>query len=69
MTVRRTLIVSGVTLAVAACAWPWLRRLPLGRLPGDVLVERPGLRLDLPLTNCLLVSLVLSLIVYFARNR
>jgi hypothetical protein len=32
----------------------------LGRLPGDLRIERPGLRIYLPITSCLVVSLVLS---------
>lgn len=32
----------------------------LGRLPGDIRIERPGLRVYLPITSCLVVSLVLS---------
>ena len=40
--------------------WPWLARLGLGRLPGDILIERNGLRFYFPITTSILVSVVLS---------
>ena len=44
--------------------------LPLGRLPGDLRIERPGLRVYLPITSSLLVSVVLSAAVWlFAKLR
>ncbi len=42
--------------------------LPLGRLPGDIRIERTGFRLYLPLTTCLLVSLVLTSFLRLLRR-
>jgi hypothetical protein len=53
---------------LAGLAWPWLRRLPLGRLPGDIVVDRPGVRFFLPLTTMILVSLLLSLVLWLLRR-
>jgi hypothetical protein len=36
----------------------------LGRLPGDIRIERPNVRVYLPITTCILLSLLLSLISY-----
>ena len=41
---QRLLIILGVLIALAGLAWPWLSKLPLGRLPGDIVVDRPGFR-------------------------
>ena len=38
----RTLIIFGLVLLVAGVAWPLISRLGLGRLPGDIAIERPG---------------------------
>jgi hypothetical protein len=65
---NRLLIVLGSVLVLAGIAWPWLRRLPLGRLPGDIVVDRPGLRFFFPLTTLILVSLLLSLILWLLRR-
>ncbi len=59
---NRVLIWLGALLVVVGVAWPWLKRLPLFRLPGDIVVDRPGLRIFLPLTTMLVVSLVISLL-------
>ena len=59
--IARALIVVGVVLVVSGLVTAALPSLPLGRLPGDVRIERPGFRFYLPLTSSLLVSAVLSL--------
>ena len=58
--VARALILLGTLLVVFGLILTAAPSLPLGRLPGDLRIERPGLRLYLPLTTSLLVSLALS---------
>ena len=65
---NRVLVALGALLVVAGLAWPWLRRLPLFHLPGDIVVDRPGFRLFLPFTTMLIVSVVLSLILWLMRR-
>ncbi len=61
--VRQVLIVLGLILLAAGLLWPWLGRLGLGHLPGDIRVERPGFSFYAPLGSGLVVSVVLSLAV------
>jgi len=56
----RLLITLGITLVVVGLLWPWLSKLGLGRLPGDIVVERENGRFYFPLMTSLIVSLVLS---------
>jgi len=65
---QRTLLVIGALLVLAGLAWPWLSRLPLGRLPGDLVIERPGFRFYLPLTTSLLISLLVTLLLRLFRR-
>jgi hypothetical protein len=65
---QRTLIIVGMALAVAGLTWPWLSRLPIGRLPGDILIERPGFRFYFPLTTMIVVSVVISLLARWFRR-
>jgi hypothetical protein len=65
---QRALIVAGVAILVIGLLWPWLSKLPLGRLPGDILVEREGFRFYFPLTTGILLSLLLSLAVWLFRR-
>jgi hypothetical protein len=65
---QRSLIVIGVLLVAIGVAWPWLSRLPLGRLPGDIIIVRPGFRFYFPLTTMILVSLLISLLLRIFRR-
>jgi hypothetical protein len=64
----RWLIILGLVLVVTGLLWPWLGKLGLGRLPGDIVIERENLRLYLPLTTSLLISLTLSLILWLLNR-
>ena len=66
--VARWLIVLGVVLIVAGLLWPWLSRLGLGRLPGDIVIERENFRLYLPITTSILISIVLSVILWLLNR-
>ncbi len=68
MDVRRILIVAGIVLLVAGLLWPYLTRLGLGRLPGDIVVERENFRFYFPLVTSILVSLVLTALFWFFRR-
>jgi hypothetical protein len=65
---QRLLIVLGVLLVAAGVLWPWLSRLPFGRLPGDIHVVREGFSFHFPLTTGLVISIVISLILWFFRR-
>jgi ribose/xylose/arabinose/galactoside ABC-type transport system permease subunit len=66
--VTRVLVTLGVILIVLGLAWPWLTKLGLGRLPGDIVIEREGFRFYFPITTMVLISLVLSLIFWLFRK-
>ncbi len=64
----RWLIVLGVILVIAGLLWPWLTKLGLGHLPGDIRIERKGFVFYFPLTSGLIVSVVLTLILWIFRR-
>jgi hypothetical protein len=65
---QRILIGVGALILVAGLLWPWLSRLPFGRLPGDFVVDRPGFRFYFPLTTSIIISLVISLLIRLFRR-
>lgn len=65
---QRTLIVIGLAVIVVGLAWPLLSKLPLGRLPGDIVIDRPGFKLFFPLTSGIVVSIGVSLILWLLRK-
>jgi len=64
----RWLIGIGLALVVVGLLWPWLGRLGLGRLPGDIVIERGNFRFYFPIVTCLVVSGVVSLILCFLNR-
>ena len=65
---QRTLIIVGLALLVAGLAWPWLSRLPFGRLPGDFSVERENFSFFFPLATSVAVSIVISVLIWLFRK-
>jgi hypothetical protein len=65
---QRTLIVIGLVIAAIGLAWPWLRRLPFGRLPGDIHVVREGFGFHFPIVTCIVISIVVSIILWLLRR-
>jgi hypothetical protein len=66
--VQRLLIVLGLALLAAGLLWPWLSRLPWGRLPGDLHVERVGFQFFAPITTGLVISVIVSLLLWWWRR-
>ncbi len=60
----RALIIIGLAIAAVGLLWPWLARLGLGRLPGDIFVHRGNFTFYAPITTSILVSLVLSFVLW-----
>ena len=65
---NRPLIAIGIVLILLGLLWPWVQRLHLFHLPGDFIIDRSGFRLFFPITTMLIVSVVLSLLVWLMRR-
>ena len=64
----RFLIVLGLAILIIGLLWPYLGKLGLGRLPGDIVIERENGTIYVPLVTCLLLSLLLSLVLWIANR-
>ncbi|MEH2514227.1 hypothetical protein V1291_005581 [Nitrobacteraceae bacterium AZCC 1564] len=64
----RTLIIFGLVLVAAGLLWPWLGKLGLGRLPGDIMIERPTYSFYFPLMTSILLSLAISVILWLVNR-
>jgi Protein of unknown function (DUF2905) len=65
---NRLLVILGAALIVLGLLWPYIRRLPLFRLPGDIVIDRPGFKFFFPITTMLLLSAVISLLAWLFRR-
>ena len=64
----RLLIVIGLAIAAIGLLWPWIARLGLGRLPGDIYIQRDGFTFYAPITTGILIGVALSLVFWlFSR--
>jgi DUF2905 family protein len=64
----RFLIVLGLAILVVGLLWPYLSRIGLGRLPGDIVIERDNVTFYFPVMTCLLLSLLFSLVFWIANR-
>jgi Protein of unknown function (DUF2905) len=60
----RALIIVGLAIAIVGLLWPWISRLGLGRLPGDISIHRDGFTFYAPVMTGILLSVVVSLILW-----
>jgi hypothetical protein len=61
---QRLLIGIGLALVLAGVAWPLLSRIGLGRLPGDIMIQRGSTSFYFPLATCIVISIVLSALMW-----
>jgi hypothetical protein len=64
----KTLIIVGLALVAMGILWPWLGRIGLGRLPGDIVIEGEKFTFYAPITTGVFVSVLLSLIVWLLHR-
>ncbi len=62
------LITLGVLLVALGLAWPLISKLGLGNLPGDIRIERKNFTFYFPITSSLLVSLIVTLLLWIFRR-
>lgn len=65
---QRTLIIIGLIILAVGLFWPWLSRLGLGRLPGDIIIRREGWSIYFPIMTSIIVSVLLTLLIWLFRK-
>jgi hypothetical protein len=64
MDMQRFLIGLGLVILLAGIAWPVLSRIGIGRLPGDIFIQRGGTSFYFPIVTCIVLSIVLSALMW-----
>ena len=65
---QRALILLGLAILAVGLLWPWIRRLGLGRLPGDIRIQTEHGVFYFPIVTCLVLSIVVSILLWFFRR-
>jgi hypothetical protein len=66
--VSRWLIIFGIVLIAAGLLWPLLQKVGLDRIPGNIVVDRENFRLYLPLGTSLVISVVVSVLLWLLNR-
>lgn len=64
----KTLITIGIVLVVLGLLWPWIQKLNLGRLPGDIVVQKENFSFYFPIVTSIVISIILTLIFWLFRK-
>jgi uncharacterized protein HemY len=64
----RILILVGIVLILVGLLWPVFQKLGLGHLPGDIIMKRKNFTIYFPITTCIILSIIISIIIYFIRK-
>lgn len=60
---NKTFLTIGLLIVTMGLLWPFLEKFGLGKLPGDIFIDREDLQIYFPITSCVLVSLLLSFVL------
>ena len=64
----RILVTIGISLILIGLAWPLIQKSGLGRLPGDIIIEKENFRVYIPITSAILISVFASVIFWLFRR-
>jgi hypothetical protein len=64
----KLLILVGVVLIVMGLFWPLIQNIGFGHLPGDIVVKKEGFRFYFPITTCIIISIIISVMLWFFRK-
>lgn len=65
---QKTIIVLGIILIIIGLAWPWLSKIPICRLPGDIVINKPQMKIYFPVTTMIIISLLISFIFWLFKK-
>ena len=65
---NKTVITIGIILVIIGLLWSYITKIPIGKLPGDIVFKKDGFSFYFPITTMIIISIVLSVIVWFFRK-
>ena len=68
MSMQKILIIIGLVTIALGLAWPWISLMPIGRLPGDIVIERNNFTFYFPIMTMIIISVLVSVAIWFFRH-
>ncbi|MDT3696431.1 MAG: DUF2905 domain-containing protein [Ignavibacterium sp.] len=66
--IQKIIIIIGVVIVFVGLTWQWISKLPFGKLPGDIIVDKPSFKLFFPITSMIILSILVSLIIWIIKK-
>ncbi|MFN3874016.1 MAG: DUF2905 domain-containing protein [Ignavibacterium sp.] len=66
--IQKIIIVLGVLVILIGFLWPYISKIPLFRLPGDIVIDKPNFKVFIPITSMILISVLLTLVFWLIRK-
>lgn len=64
----KILIAAGIILLIVGIFWPFFSKIPLFKIPGDIIIDKPDVKIFIPITSMIILSVVLSLIIWLVKK-
>jgi len=65
---NKTIIYVGVIIIAIGLLWPWITKLPIGKLPGDIVIKKEGFQMYFPITTMIVISVVISILLWLFKK-
>ena len=65
---QKLLIIAGIILIIVGLSWSFIIKLGLGHLPGDIYIKNKNFKFYFPITTCILISIIITLIVWLFKK-
>lgn len=65
---QKIIVLIGALIILIGLLWPYISKIPLFRLPGDIVVDKPNFKLFIPITSMILLSVILTFLFWLIRK-
>ncbi|MBS4033234.1 MAG: DUF2905 domain-containing protein [Ignavibacterium sp.] len=65
---QKYLLIIGAVIILLGLFWPFISKLPIGKLPGDIIIDKPNFKLYIPVTTMVMISIIISVILWLFRK-
>jgi len=65
---NKSIIYIGILIIAVGLLWPWITKLPIGKLPGDIAIKKEGFQMYFPITTMIVISIVISILLWLFRK-
>lgn len=65
---NKSIIYIGILIVAVGLLWPWIVKLPIGKLPGDIAIKKEGFQMYFPITTMIVISVVISILLWLFKK-